>query len=474
MTAPTSIAVSVDREEYSRFESDRDTVTVTVKPEGTGLANEEVTVQLVKSRRNKDVAVVTQLIDLVDDSAVSVEFDLKELVDEDACPLVRRGAYLARAWSTTDDAVTADSEDFLVSLVTVHRIKDDYLHGADLKASEVLSVKNQPAAVSGVEVLGVSRGHPQGFFALSYAYNDGGASVIRTLSWACGPSVTLVSGTTKYLLRRGNTNDYIEVRVVEALLPTDQAAEELLVEKKDLDEGRIRGIIEQAISWVEDVELHVYLEPTQICTEIDPNQVDYELDSDIPKFLLSDFDKKVDALTYYRARPGHWISIQFPYFPLVRIDELFGKVSNVRILNVALEWVEICERNGFVELVPFNQEIAFNFIGLVWVESLRGPVPIPNFWNFTATVGFCKTPSILIELVAKKAATDILTIAGQAFRGGVSSQSVSRDGVSESVSYTASATYGIYSATIEDYNKWIKATLKKMRASFKGPTLTVL
>ena len=124
--------------------------------------------------------------------------------------------------------------------------------------------------------------------------------------------------------------------------------------------------------------------------------------------------------------------------------------------------------------MPFNQEVAFNFIGLVWVESLRGPVPLPNFWNFSALVGHRKTPKVLIELVAKKAAIDVLTIAGQAFRGGFSSQSVSRDGVSESVSYTASATFGIYSATIEDYRKWIEANIKELRGAFRGVNMVVL
>jgi len=81
---------------------------------------------------------------------------------------------------------------------------------------------------------------------------------------------------------------------------------------------------------------------------------------------------------------------------------------------------------------------------------------------------------VLLELIAKKAAMDILTIAGQAFRGGFSSSSISRDGVSESVSYTASATFGIYSATIEDYRKWIEANLVEFRGAFRGPNMIVV
>ena len=71
-----------------------------------------------------------------------------------------------------------------------------------------------------------------------------------------------------------------------------------------------------------------------------------------------------------------------------------------------------------------------------------------------------------VELITKAAAIPILTVAGQAFRGGFSSQSISRDGVSESVSYTSSAIYGIYSATIEEYKTWIKENLVGIRSRY--------
>jgi hypothetical protein len=65
-------------------------------------------------------------------------------------------------------------------------------------------------------------------------------------------------------------------------------------------------------------------------------------------------------------------------------------------------------------------------------------------------------------------------VAGQAFRGGFASQSLSRDGVSESVSYTASAIYGIYSATIEDYTKFINREIKQIKGRYRGVNLIVM
>lgn len=479
MAAPTSLEAVVDLEEYSRFEVERNTITVTITPGGAGpFGGEEITVELVKARRNRDVVAATKTLTLSDGNPHQLTFELAEMRDEDNCARVRRGMYFVRAISVTDPLIDVETNDFRVSLISVERLKADYLHGTDQMASDILAIRDQPVLVTGVEVISVSRAHPQSWFPLTHTYNTDGAPtplITHLLQWCSGPAVKVEPGRTRYVLRRNkDSTDFIEVRVDYASLPTDTLSEDLLVQRAPLSDARMQAIIDQAISWVEDVELHIYLEPTIIVTEVDPTEIAYASGTDVPTFVNSEFDKRVDAITYYRASPGHWINIRFPYYPIQKFESLYGKVSNTRILDVALEWVEFHSRGGFVELVPFNQEIAFNFIGLVWVESLRGPLPIPNFWNFKAKVGFCDTPPILLELVAKKAAMDILTIAGQAYRAGVSSQSVSRDGVSESVSYTASAIYGIYSATIEDYRKWVKETMKKMRGSFKGPNMFVV
>jgi hypothetical protein len=585
MSAPTSIAVSVDREEYSRFENDRNTILVTLDVQGSGLLGEEILVELRKARFERDVVVTSKTVTLAQDGnqLVQVSFYLPEIINAKTVPIVRRGKYFMAASSVTNPLIEGESADFRVSLITIDRLKADYLHGTDQFSSDQLTVVDQPRVITGVTVDSVSLGHPKVADPLSYNYAvtaapsvlgttsetfaltdgmtlvlrlNGGAAltatfntadfvgigvataaevagvintdipgvvasdvggsvqivgdlvagtnaifvdpsgtattilgllnqndtspVVRTLSWGSGPSQIIEAGRSIYTLQRGDrqgslARDYIKVRVSSiAALPFESHAELLIIDRKPLDDERMRAIVEQAVSWVEDVELAVYLEPTRITTEIDPTALLYPAGQTTPSLAGADWDEVVDALEYTTPAAGHWIGFKSPYYPLIGFEELFGKLSNTRIVDISLEWVELHETTGWVELVPFNQETAFNFIGLVWVESLRGPVPLPNFWNFTALVGFRETPAVLIELVAKKAAIDILVIAGQAFRGGFSSQSISRDGISESVSYTASAMYGIYSATTEAYQKWVDSTLKKMKGAFRGVSMVVM
>lgn len=578
MSAPLTLSITVDQEEYSRFESERNTVISTITPTGTNLTGEQISVTLIKARRNRDELVATKTLTIASSlaQAYQLEFYLPDIVDEEAVSKVRRGNYFLRATSVSNPSLTADSEDFRVSLVSVERLKTDFMFGAHGLAADILTVQEQPSAVSGTTVASVSQGHPTGWYPLSYNFAgdhvptvlgvttqtfalsngqtlilrlDNGdpltvtfltsqfvniaaatavevaavissslasygitsvaesnkvritgglisllidpagtatttlgllgkfdvANITRFLTWCGGPAVVLTEGKKTYTLRQGNTNNWIQVRVPAlSLMPSQSRAEDLLIAKKPLDTETMRRAIDESISWVEDSALSIFIEPTVITTEVDPDALAYPIDSDIPQLINATWDVVVDSLTYYIPSAGHWINFKFPYIPVIRFDELYGKLSNTRILDVALEWVEAHEKSGFVELVPFNQEMVFNFISLMWIQSLQGPVPLPNFWNFTALVGHREVPPVLLELVAKKAAVQILTLAGMAYRPGITSSSIHRDGISESVSYIQSAQAGTYGMAVTEYKDWIDKNLVLLRGAFRGPNMIVV
>jgi hypothetical protein len=470
MGAPTSLAVSVDLGEYSRFEVLEDRATITVYLTASGgidMSGEEITVELYKGRRLRDQVIYTATHTVVsssDPAEESLTIYLPDVRDSNSISLIRRGFFFVRATSVTTPAVTADSVDFPISIVTAQMLRDTYLFGLNLEASDVRDVKEQPTNITGVEVVEVSSTHQVGFDVLTYIYGDSGN--IQQLAWGEGGSVVPISGPGRYLLRRDcSSSDFIIVQIRNMnSLPTSSQKDELLVGKDFITDNMLRRWINQACDWLENDKLAgVFLEPTRIVT-----------DPVLPGNVIPDWDFIVPQITFYPVNPVRWIDILFPYPGLLQIDELFGQIANTRIVDVDLSWVEISERNGFVQLVPFNQEVAFNFIGLVWVESLRGRIELPNFWHFNAMAGLREADPVLQEVIGKKAAIDALTVAGHAFRGGFSSQSVSRDGVSESVSYTASAIYGIYSATIEDYNKFLNREIKQLKGRYRGVNMVVL
>jgi hypothetical protein len=472
MAAPTALTISFDQDEYSKFEiaDGRATITATVVASGGGnMTGEQITLELIKARRDRDSAPYTTTLTIAssaDPVTIEHQIDLNAVVDSDQLNLVRRGFYFIRVTSVTTPAVTADSSDFPISIVSAQQLRKTWLFGLNLEASDVRNIKFPPVNITGVDIYEVNSTHEIGFSVLTFVYSDNtgtGGNIIRQLSWGGGPAVT-ITAPGRYLLKRGCTDDYIIVQIRSmSALPTAQAKDELLVTKDFMTDDLLRKLNEKAADWWEnDKVAGVFLEPTRLITKPVLSSVD-----------VPDWDFIVPAITFYAVQPAKWIDILFPYPGLLRLDDLFGQLADTRIVDIALEWAEISERNGFVQLVPFNQEVAFQFIGLAWVESLRGRIELPNFWNFDLMAGLRQVDPVIREMLGKKAAIDALTIAGHAFRGGFSSQSLSRDGVSESVSYTASAIYGIYSATIEDYRKFINKEIKQLKGRYRGVNMLV-
>lgn len=600
MPAPTTISVSVDNTEYSRYEDAHDTITATVVVQGGAIyAAEQVRVELKKARRSRDACVATATLTFdgtSDPQEGTVSFYLPDLVDQDLINLVRHGDYFVQAISITDDTIVGVSEDFQIKVVTVDCLKSNYLFGVNLAATEVLAPKIQPQQTP-VTITELSSGHPIGFHTLKYIYHkdnlanatvdigtgangtvtvttdntlagsDGNGvaiqvviptgtsgltaslvsgiltinldviagvpntpnntatlitsvidaladfsavasgtgadsigviegptfftggltTYVRQFSWAGGPLVS-ITGSGTYILRAGasgpcegvsgGSDDYICIRVNSpASLPTTSVSEEILIAKKQLDDEDLCKFLEKSVDWVENIVIAGYVEPTNVVTDRDPTTIQYSagVNAPTPIFTDTDYDFIVSPLTYFVPRTsGQWVQIQTQFPQVIRVDSLFGSIANTRVIDIDLEWIEVTQQGGLLQLVPFNQEIAFDFIGLLWVNAIRGAAELPNFWHFNMIVGLRDSPGEIRELIAKKAAMDALTVAGQALRPGVGSLSLSRDGVSESVSYTTSAQYGAYTGTINAYKEWIDDHIQAIKGKYRGPTMIVV
>lgn len=394
------------------------------------------------------------------------------------------------------DEVSGESDDFDVRIVTVARLKSDFLFGIPLQAGQARMARNQPSNITGVTITEVSQNHPLGVFTLGYTYVEDGANIVRQLSWNGGPLVS-VSNPGTYILRRGNGssgggscggrsgilaqlmgNDYIVVKVDgPTFLPTASASDEILIEQLRLDDRALGKYLCQAEDWLENVALAIYLEPTNVVTDRDPTTIQFAagINSPTPLYTDPDYDFIHGALTYFpRTSGGEWVEVQTPYPQLLRVDSLFGAIANTRVIDIDLDWIQFYPQGGLIQLVPFNQTIAFDFLGLIWVNALRGAAALPNFWHFNLMVGLRDTPCDLQELIAKKAAMDALTMLGAALRPGIGSTSLGRDGVSQSVSYTTQMQYGPYTGAIMAFKDWIDANLQKYKGKYRGATMVVV
>ena len=101
---------------------------------------------------------------------------------------------------------------------------------------------------------------------------------------------------------------------------------------------------------------------------------------------------------------------------------------------------------------------------------------MPHLFTVNYVAGFPsgQVPADICDLIAMKAVIGVMNILGDILLGaGIASQSLSIDGLSESINTTQSAENSAYSARVRQYEKQIQTQLPNLRAKYKGIKMTV-
>jgi hypothetical protein len=166
----------------------------------------------------------------------------------------------------------------------------------------------------------------------------------------------------------------------------------------------------------------------------------------------------------------NWCLIQLRHKPIISIERFALSVASQDIMaNFPNDWIRLNNMNGQLQLAPISGSIGLFNIGnttflpriLIFNDTF------PAFFRLTYTAGFeqNRVPAIINQAIGIMVTLRVLNMIGELVLGpGIASTSMSLDGLSQSISSTASAMYGAYAARIEDYGKALKeihATLKK-------------
>ncbi|MCU0912930.1 MAG: hypothetical protein MUC88_00030 [Planctomycetes bacterium] len=184
---------------------------------------------------------------------------------------------------------------------------------------------------------------------------------------------------------------------------------------------------------------------------------------------------------YYRRDFSEWMFIKLRQSPVISVEQVaLMWPANTEVMVFPAEWISLIKDCGHINIVPTStgiSQVLFTAGGTFLPLLAQGRDYIPNAIRVQYTAGFeaGKLPFDLRELIGKKAACGPLNVAGDLIAGaGIASQSVSLDGVSQSISTTSSATNAGYGARIIQYEKEIKAWLPMLRNFYKGVRLAAV
>lgn len=225
-------------------------------------------------------------------------------------------------------------------------------------------------------------------------------------------------------------------------------------------------------------ELGIFLKPTIIACNGEERGL-------IPG---EDFDREEPPYDYDHKQWFSYGFLQLRERPVLELHEYKLVLPNNQIIFDFMtkpEWLKVNKLGGQVRIVPYaGDPTIYNLAGstLSGYPFLTGVVQtnVPHmiYVSYAAGYELGKIPHDIVIATTKMAVIDILGVAGDAVMVGISSTSTSIDGLSESVSLTASATSATYGAHIkqlkDEVDDFFNSKKGSVRASERGLTFTIL
>lgn len=206
----------------------------------------------------------------------------------------------------------------------------------------------------------------------------------------------------------------------------------------------------------------------------------------IEKFLSVKLTKQVitESRDFIRSDYNAWGYTRLT-FPIIDPISLNGFISTTKQIEFPLTWLShhtnseeyLAMRN--LTIVPAGstspQTEGVVFSGITPNVGFLGLANIPNYWSIKYCTGFTLIPSDLLDAIGKIAAMQVFAILGDIVLGaGIAAQSLSVDGLSQSIETTQSAENAAYSARVRQYSGELKRELPILKDIYKGFAFGVL
>lgn len=179
---------------------------------------------------------------------------------------------------------------------------------------------------------------------------------------------------------------------------------------------------------------------------------------------------------YDPARFRNYSYIRLRHKPVMAVESVELWIGTRRVMKMPPEWIMLNKKIGDIQVLPgalAGLSIGAAGAALPLLRINTGGAPIPHLWRVSYEAGMPADASIF-EVVSWIAASQLLIVIASAVDAGIASQSVSVDGISESVSTTASAENSLYGANITELGKRIKEWFEKQGPSYSGIRVVVI
>jgi len=193
--------------------------------------------------------------------------------------------------------------------------------------------------------------------------------------------------------------------------------------------------------------------------------------------------KKTIENETYDYRLEEWMSgfgyVQLNTRPAIQVNRMSLNVITSEIV-IPSEWIQLKKKSAQVNLIPYYGILASSNISnqiLMFMPLLSSTNYVPQILNVSYDAGYADNediPDLLVQLIAMNATTGVLNVLGEIALGGqaaLAGYSIGIDGLSQSVSTTASAENAAYGGRIRQMEREMTEVLKTLRQYYYGLAL---
>jgi hypothetical protein len=218
---------------------------------------------------------------------------------------------------------------------------------------------------------------------------------------------------------------------------------------------------------------------------IDQKSIEFHIESAVEQlegYLNLKLSKQIieESLHYYVDDFTEWSYLPVSY-PVLAAHEMMGLAAGQTQLTYPTDWISIKSTNDptgahrSFYLVPGSGGVGVSgsgsavYAGILPLAGWMAGKSIPNYWRVKYCTSFQKLPADLADAAGKLASIGIFHQMGDIILGaGIASESVSIDGLSQSISTTSSATNAGYGARITGYLADLKLSLPRLKLKYDG------
>lgn len=181
---------------------------------------------------------------------------------------------------------------------------------------------------------------------------------------------------------------------------------------------------------------------------------------------------------YYQNDFMSWSFLQLHKRPIIEVNKLQMNFGEYNAATIPKEWIRQYEIPGQIQLFPTQGSAGSMIIaqnGSFLPLALGQYSSAPGIWRVSYRAGMEKIPHDLVEYIMKRASIGILQVWGDLIIGaGIANQTISIDGLSQSIGTTQSPEFSGAGARIKNYSDDMKDLERRLKDTYLGISMGLL